>query len=63
MTNYSFQLNRYKFLILIDIPYYSALIASIFKQRVFKETYEAPQNVRYIIFPIGSVTKNGHPVK
>ena len=63
MTNYSFYLNRYKFLVPFDIPYYSAFIASIFEQRVFKVTYEEPQNARYIIFSCGSVTKNGPPVK
>ena len=63
MTNYSFYLNRYKFLIPFDIPYYSAFIASIFDQRVFNETYEKPQIVRYFIFQSGSVTKNGPPVK
>ena len=63
VMNYSFQLNRYKFFIPIDIPYFSAFIASIFEQRVFNETYEESQNVRYFIFQSGSATKNGLPVK
>ena len=50
-------LNRCKSFILIDISYYSALIASVFQQRFFKGTYEEPQNMRYIIFRFGSITK------
>ena len=50
-------LNRCKSLIPIDISCYFALIASVFEQRVFKGPYEEPQNVRYIIFRFGSITK------